>query len=261
MIPPASATPISNAPSSPAVPMITIRLLQRAQRRQRFVVGPLHQREQRLRQIRLHRHDQRQERLVLGRERRRHARRRAQQRSSRGRRRNDATPLVSRPRRREHAILRQERHVRAGRALQPSREPVIDRLAEQQESDHVGREHRHGDELEQLTVDLGDAGRGLFGVDRLLQRRQLLELLAAAILLRRRHEHRAELVGDPEEIDADALLPALRGRGERRRLVRRGIEMRRDGALQREIARQQDGVRLRGARRAPSTAPRRLRRS
>ena len=65
-----------------------------------------------------------------------------------------------------------------------------------------------------------------------------------AILLRRGHEHCAELVGDPEQIDADALLPALRGRGQCLGLVGRKVEMCSDRALQREVARQQDGVRL-----------------
>ena len=245
MIPPASATPISNAPSS------ACRADDRRSATAACAAAPalrrrtLHQREQRLRQIRLDRHDQRQERLVLGREWRRQRVFVRQQRSSGGRRRNDATPLARRPGRCEHAILRQERHVRAVSSPSAAPRPVVDASPEQQESDHVGRRTPARHELEQLTVDLGDAGRRLFGVDRLLQRRQRrLECLAAASFSGRCREHTCRVRRDPQELDADALLLALARRTRASPPRSRRIEMGRDHALQREIARQQDGIRL-----------------
>ena len=156
----------------------------------------------------------------------------------------------------------QERNVGARRALEPSREAVVDGFAEQQEADHVRREHRHGDQLEQRVRPLRRCPRQAPpSRSPRAAARAPRSSSAGAILLRRRHQHCAELVGDPEQIDADALLLALRGRGERLGLVGREIEMRSDHALQREVAGQQDGVRLRAARRAPSSSPRRLRRS
>ena len=146
----------------------------------------------------------------------------------------------------------QERNVGARRTLEPS--PRNGRRRLRRAAGSRSRPARTPARRPAGTAapsSFGDPRRRLLRLDRLAQRRELLDLVPGAILLRRRHEHRAELVGDPEQIDADALLPALRGRRQCLGLVGREIEMRSDRALQREVARQQDGVRLAAARRAP----------
>ncbi len=94
------------------------------------------------------------------------------------------------------------------------------------------------------------AAAGALGVDRRRERRPRHRASCRPRRVRRRvGEQRAGLVGDPEQVDADALAVVDRHRRERVGIVGR------DGALEREVAGEQRSSRRAGARRArPSGA-------
>ena len=202
-------------------------------------------------------------RFILRRERRRRARAGAEQCRARFCRRDHsdlARPSATRMRTRAPAVRNEMSD--PVEPLQPPREAVVDGFAEQQEADHVRARtpaRRPAGTACPSTSAMPAAGSSVSIASRSGDSSSISSPVrsfsddATSTV--------AELVGDPEQVDADALLLALRSRGQRRGLVGREIEMRSDRALQREVARQQDGVRLEPRAALRRAAPRRLRRS
>ena len=68
--------------------------------------------------------------------------------------------------------LGQERDVEPGSFLELRSKSVVDRLAEQQEADHVRSVHRDCDQLKEHAVHFRDGGTRLFSFERLLEWRE-----------------------------------------------------------------------------------------
>jgi hypothetical protein len=154
--------------------------LQRAQRRQRLVIGSLDERIKRLRHARVDGQNQRKKPFSAERHQRRLASGvRTEQRRPALLRRHEAVPHLLRPGGCKHALVRQKGYVETRRGFQARRECVVYRLPEQQEADHVGSEHRYCDELEQDAVDFRNGRGSLARFDRLVERRESPERATA----------------------------------------------------------------------------------
>ena len=147
--------------------------------------------------------------------------------------RKELTALGLRPGCGEEALRGQEGHRRPGAGLQLPRRRIVDRLAGEQIADRIGPEDRHRDELHQARVDLRHRHRRRIGAHRLRERRQSGQLRIRVDVAARRRQQAAVLVGDPEQVGADALAVVDRHRRQRVRVVGR------DGALEREVAGEQ----------------------